>query len=112
MGRTTVEMTRNGAMAKGPQATAPILDSTNCDIRAIYNSAKAGTKRPRTMPGLKVCWRWEIRSVPPDGGAIPVEAAVDARSDHIAVTISIRVGAEYAAPSSARSREIFSAVSA
>jgi hypothetical protein len=27
------------------------------DDRAIYNSAKAGTKKPRTMPGLKVCWR-------------------------------------------------------
>jgi hypothetical protein len=53
----------------------------------------------------------EIRSVPPDGGAIPVEAAVDARSDHINV-LTIRVGAEYAAPSSARSRKIFSAVSA
>src|SRR5258707_2748566 len=53
------------------------------------------------MPGLKVCWRWEIRSVPtPVGatpvGATPVEVVIDARSDHIDV-LTDRVGAEYAA---------------
>src|SRR5260370_39520399 len=53
------------------------------------------------MPGLKVCWRWEIRSVPTDGGATPVgatpvEVVIDARSDHIDV-LTDRVGAEYAA---------------
>jgi len=51
-----------------PQATAPILDSTNCDIRAIYDSAKAGTKKPRTMPGLKVCWRLELDQYLPMAG--------------------------------------------
>jgi hypothetical protein len=62
------------------------------DIRAI--SAKTGTKKPRTMPGLKICWRGEIRSVPRDDRA--TEAVIDARSDHIYV-LTDRVGAEYAA---------------
>src|SRR6267142_5967235 len=65
----------------------------------IYNSAKAGTKKPRTMPGLKVCRRQEIRSVPPDDRA--TEAVIDARSDHINV-LTDRVGAEYAAGRDAR----------
>src|ERR1700738_3014341 len=53
------------------------------------------------MPGLEVYRRSEIRSLSPDGGATPVgptpvEAVVDARSDHINV-LTDRVGAEYAA---------------
>src|SRR5258707_6135377 len=60
----------------------------------IHNSAKVGTKKPRTMPGLKVCRRQEIRSVPRDDRA--TEAVIDARSDHIDV-LTDRVGAEYAA---------------
>src|SRR5258707_8847844 len=60
----------------------------------IHNSAKVGTKKPRTMPGLKVCRRQEIRSVPRDDRA--TEAVIDARSDHIYV-LTDRVGAEYAA---------------
>src|SRR5258706_8634714 len=65
----------------------------------IYNSAKAGTKKPRTMPGLKVCRRQEIGLVPRDGRA--TEAEIDARSDHINV-LTDRVGAEYAAGRDAR----------
>src|SRR3979409_1945796 len=37
------------------------------------------------MPGLNGVWIYEIRSVPRDGGATPVEAVIDARSDHIDV---------------------------
>ena len=45
----------NGVMAKGPQATAPILDSTNSDIRpdrflrsfGWYFSIKRRLPRPR-----------------------------------------------------------------
>jgi hypothetical protein len=43
------------------------------------------------MPGLKVCRRYEIRSVPRDDRA--TEAVIDARSDHINV-LTDRVGAE------------------
>src|SRR6266478_998572 len=48
------------------------------------------------MPGLEVCWRCEIRSVPPDSEARATEAVIDARSDHINV-LTDRVGAECAA---------------
>ena len=62
-------------------------------VRAIYNFTKAGTERPRPMPGLKFAGEFETRSVPRDGR--PTEAVIDARSNHIDV-LTDRVGAEYA----------------
>jgi hypothetical protein len=51
-------------------------------LGAIHNSAKAGTKKPRPMPGLSLL-EIEIRSIPRDDRA--TEAVIDARSDHINV---------------------------
>src|SRR5947199_2075759 len=55
-----------------------------CDIRAIYNSAKAGTKSPGRCRGFGVAGE-KPGSVLRDERATPVEAVVDARSDHINV---------------------------
>ena len=59
-----------------------------------HSSAKADTKKPRTMPGLKFAGEIETRSVLRE--ARPAEAVIDARSNHINV-LTDRVGAEYAA---------------
>src|SRR5438477_3268577 len=64
------------------------------DIRAIYNSAKAGTKSPGRCRGFGVAGE-KPGSVLRDERATPVEAVVDARSDHINV-LTDRVAAEHA----------------